>query len=364
MARSIDFDKLIVIAPNFKKRLSGVTSTIVQLIPLQQKMGLGIATAGAGLPETLPRLKLSSWLKLYSLPHDQKPRVWHARRNTEMLGGLFLRHILRIPLKLVFTSASQRKHTIYTKWLIKRMDAVIATSQKTARYLEVPSSVIMHGIDTDRFCPPADKAAAKAALGLPNDKKIVGCFGRVRAQKGTDLFADAMILALKERPDWIAIIAGRATEAHQQFQSDLRRHITDAGMRERIIFVGEHTDIERWYQALDLFIAPQRWEGFGLTPLEAMACGVPVIATNVGAFAELVKEDVTGHVLPDLEAMTMAGVAAELLDNDKTRATMAGAARSHMTENFPILREVRQLAAVYASVSERALDDVFQESPT
>ena len=56
-------------------------------------------------------------------------------------------------------------------------------------------------------------------------------------------------------------------------------------------------EMPRWYQALDLLVAPQRWEGFGLTPLEAMACGVPVIATTVGAFDELVVEGKTGRLI-------------------------------------------------------------------
>ncbi|MEO1701081.1 MAG: glycosyltransferase family 4 protein [Pseudomonadota bacterium] len=362
MTRTINFDELIVIAPNFKKRLSGVTSTIVQLIPLQRATGLGIAAIGAGLPDSLPKLGLFSWWKLYGLPSDRKPRVWHARRNTEMLGGLVARHIFRLPLKLVFTSASQRKHTAYTKWLIRQMDAVIATSQKTADYLEVPNTVVMHGIDTLRFCPPADKPAAKQSVGLPTDMKIVGCFGRVRAQKGTDLFADAMIIALKDRPDWMAVIAGRATEAHQQFQNELKRHISDAGMEDRIIFVGEHTDIERWYQAIDLFVAPQRWEGFGLTPLEAMACAVPVIATDVGAFAELVEEDKTGHILADFESTTMAEKVSRLMDDDALRANMAQASRDHMECHFPIVGEVRQLAQIYADVSGRELETLYQEA--
>ena len=106
----------------------------------------------------------------------------------------------------------------------------------------------------------------------------MGCFGRIRAQKGSDLFIKSMIAALKDQPDWIFSLAGRATSEHQEFQKQMEQLLANFGMADRIIFVGEHTDIERWYQALDLFVAPQRWEGFGLNPLEAMACGVPVIA--------------------------------------------------------------------------------------
>ena len=73
-----------------------------------------------------------------------------------------------------------------------------------------------------------------------------------------------------------------------------------AGLQDRILFLPEVPveEMPRWYQALDLLVAPQRWEGFGLTPLEAMACGVPVIATTVGAFDELVVEGETGRLIP------------------------------------------------------------------
>jgi mannosyltransferase len=217
-----DISDVEIIAPNFKKRLSGVTSTIIQLIPVQRTLGQKVAVLGPGLPDSLPHIGYSALLSLWRRPNNRALRVWHARRNIEMLPALFLRDILRMKLKIVFTSASQRKHSGWTKFLVRQMDAVIATSNRTAAYLEVPSTTIMHGIDTQRFFPAADKAAARAALGLPADKKIAGCFGRVRHQKGTDLFVDSMISLLPQRPDWIAIIAGRATSAHVRLKTNSR----------------------------------------------------------------------------------------------------------------------------------------------
>jgi mannosyltransferase len=340
-----------IIAPNFKRRLSGVTSTIVQLIPAQRAAGLNIAAFGAGLPADVARMRYRDVFRLWTRPKDRDFRVWHARRNVEMIGGLILRDILRMPVKLVFTSASQRHHKPFTKWLIARMDAVISTSQKTAGYLERPSTVILHGIDLRRFSPPKDRAEAKRAAGLPEDRKIVGCFGRIRRQKGTDLFAEALFEPLKAMPDWIAIIAGRTTAEHRGFEAELRARIAAEGLSERILFVGEHTDIERWYRALDLFIAPQRWEGFGLTPLEAMACAVPVIATDVGAFSELIVEGETGHILADLEAPTMREAAEKLMADDALRETMGQNARRHVEAAFSLGREMRQLAEVYDRVA-------------
>ncbi|MBN1588527.1 MAG: glycosyltransferase family 4 protein [Pirellulales bacterium] len=343
-----------VIAPNFKMRLSGVTSTIIQLVPLMRKMGLAIEALGPGLPEAIPRLKFWQYPRLLFRPTGGMYRVWHARRNTEMVGGLILRHIFRSPVKLLFTSASQRRHKWFTKWLIRRMDAVVATSRKTAAYLEVPNTVIMHGIDTDRFCPVADLAAAKRALGLDPTKKIAGCIGRIRRQKGTDLFVDTMIRLLPNHPDWMGIIAGRTTPEHTEFENDLRKRIDAAGLTDRIRFVGEHTSIERWYQILSLLIAPQRWEGFGLTPLEAMACGVPVVATDVGAFSELIVEGKTGTVIaPDsLEAM-VAGAAPYLAD-EAMREASGRAALEHVHANFPLRREAESLIGVYRELLGKA----------
>lgn len=342
-----NFDELEVIAPNFKKRLSGVTSTIIQLIPAQREAGLEIAVIGSGLPDHLPRIRYREFWRLWKRPSSGKKRIWHARRNVEMLAGIVMRDVLRMPLKLIFTSASQRAHTGYTKWLIRQVDSVVATSAKTAAYLEVPNQVIMHGIDTKRFCPPADKSEAKHAVGLPSDKNIIGCFGRIRAQKGTDLFIDAMIQALKGRPEWIAIIAGRATSEHQRYEQDLKDKIADTGMADQILFVGEHKEIERWYQALDLFIAPQRWEGFGLTPLEAMACGVPVIATDVGAFSELIVSGQTGRVIDNFEAETMAHATLSFINDQSSRSDASKLSLKHVATKFPLEREVAQLIDLY-----------------
>lgn len=347
----VDIGEVEVIAPNFKRRLSGVTSTIIQLVPVQRALGYKVAALGPGLAETIPHIRFRDLFRLWRRPRGRKNRVWHARRNVEMLPAIFMRDVLRMPLKIVFTSASQRRHSGWTKWLISKMDAVVATSGRTATYLNVPNTVVMHGIDTQRFSPATDKAAARTTLGLDPTRKFVGCFGRVRHQKGTDLFVDTMIALLPTRPDWIAIVAGRATGPHVDYEKGLIDKVTRAGLADRILFVGEHTNINDWYRTLDLFVAPQRWEGFGLTPLEAMATGVPVIATDVGAFPELVitGEEETGTVImADIDAMTSA--TAKFMDDDLRRQNASARALHHAATNFSIEGEVRRLGAVYQAL--------------
>lgn len=346
----IDLRGTEVIAPNFKRRLSGVTSTIVQLVPLQRQRGVKIAALGPGLPDSIARVSAWSLAGLWNRPAGRHFRVWHARRNPEMLAGVVLKYLMRAPLKLVFTSASQRNHTRYTKWLIRRMDAVVATSAKSAAYLEVPHTVIMHGIKLDRFSPPADRKAAKQAVGLKPDRLHIGCFGRIRKQKGTDLFVDAVIRLLAADSRWEAIITGRTTAEHAGYEKELRERASASGVGERIRFVGEPTDIIPWYQALDLYVAPQRWEGFGLTPLEAMACGVPVVATDVGAFSDLIVEGVTGTVVSEMSAQALAAAIESFAADDDARAKSGSEARSHVEARFALTHEADALNTVYESL--------------
>ncbi|MBY5394836.1 glycosyltransferase family 4 protein [Rhizobium leguminosarum] len=341
-----DIRDVEIIAPNFKRRLSGVTSTIVQLIPYQIRLGIKIATLGPGLPEGLPKLKWPQLLGLWRPPARRRQRVWHARRNNEMAVGILLRHLMRMPLKLLFTSAAQRRHSAYTKWLIRRMDAVIATSDRSGSFLEVPHTVIQHGVDLALFHPPETAEDGIAATGLPG-RHLIGCFGRVRHQKGTDLFVGAMIELLPQHPDWTAVVSGRVTAEHTAFGDKLKADVAAAGLSDRILFLGEVPDIKVWYRRLTLYVAPSRNEGFGLTPLEAMASRTAVVASDAGAYAELIVSGETGSVVVagDGEALTRA-IAPYIADPALAIAHGENALR-HVRTNFALEKEASAICAIY-----------------
>ena len=347
-----DLSAIDVIAPNFKRRLSGVTSTVIRLVPLQAK-SMAITACAPQMPDHVPNV---SWTRTITMsrsgPHG--PRVWHARRNVEMIAGLALRHILRKDLKLLFTSASQRKHTRLTKALIARMDAVIATSGKTAAYLERPATVIHHGIDTDTFAPHPDKASLRQSLGLPFGP-LLGCFGRIRAQKGTDVFVSAMIDVLGRHPEAAAIVMGRAVDKDQAYLGDLKTQVEAAGLSDRLRFLPEVPvwETSEFYQALDIYIAPQRWEGFGLTPLEAMACGAPAIATRVGAFEEMIDEGRTGTLISPGDVGQMVEAADTLLSDPKRLMQWSRNARQAMVERFQLQQEADAIMAIYRDLLGR-----------
>ena len=150
----------------------------------QQAEEVGIATLGPGLPNGLPKIAWWQMPLLLKRPRRRPLRIWHARRNNEMLIGLFLKAAFRAPLTLVFTSAAQRSHSWFSRFLISRMDSVIATSGPSGQSLAVPHTVVMHGVDCARFRPPVGPHDQWEHSGLPG-RYAIGCFGRIRYLKGT-----------------------------------------------------------------------------------------------------------------------------------------------------------------------------------
>src|ERR1700704_2329062 len=160
---------LQLIVPNLHRRYSGVTATNRMVAPKLAKL-FRACWLGPDAPDGIARIGLSDPAELGRRP---VPLIWHARRNNEMIVGVLLR-ALGWPLKLVFTSAAQRHHTWITRWLIRRMDAIIATNDISASFLKVQATVIPHGVDTDRYAPPVDRAVAFSEAGLPG-RTAIGC---------------------------------------------------------------------------------------------------------------------------------------------------------------------------------------------
>src|SRR6266481_3910198 len=212
-------DNLQLIVPNLHRRYSGVTATNRMVAPKLAKM-FRAAWLGPDAPDGIARMGTLDLVKLW---RSRTPMIWHARRNNEMIVGVLLRS-LGWPLKLVFTSAAQRHHSWITRWLITRMDAIIATNDISASFLKRDATVIPHGVDTKLYKPPVDRAAA--------------------------------------------------------FAHGLKKRIEAAGLLSRIVITGELgvEEVQRWYQRLTIYAFTSRNEGFGLTLIEAMSVGAALVA--------------------------------------------------------------------------------------
>jgi mannosyltransferase len=344
-----DLSELSVIIPNLHWHYSGVTATNRMVAPRLARR-FHAAWLGSDAPEGIDRLTPGDVVRLHRALPRRRPRIWHARRNKEMVAGLALKR-LGWPLRLVFTSAGQRRHSWLTRWLIARMDAVIATSAASASFLQRQATVIHHGIDTDIYAPPPDRTAAFAASGLPG-KYGIGCFGRVRAQKGTDVFVEAMCTLLPKYPDFTAVVVGPINPEPRAFAAKLRERIDAAGLGDRIRLLGELpvADVPRWYQRISIYAFTSRNEGFGLTLLEAMGAGAALVAARAGAADKVIVDGDTGVLVPpgDVDALI---AALEPLMRDPARAAEMGRkARARVEAEFSIDAEVARIAEVYRNL--------------
>jgi mannosyltransferase len=343
---NISADNLQLVVPNLHRRYSGVTATNRMVAPRLAKM-FRAAWLGPNRPEGIAGIGFADLLRLWRRP---MPLIWHARRNNEMIVGVLLRS-LGWPFKLVFTSAAQRHHSWITRWLIRRMDAIIATSDISASFLKRKATVILHGVDTDRYAPPENRAAAFAEAALPA-RYAIGCFGRVRAQKGTDVFVEAMCRLLPNYPDFAAVVVGAIMPEQQGFANDLKKRIEAAGLSSRFLMTGELEieEVPRWYQRLTIYAFTSRNEGFGLTLIEAMSAGSALVASRAGAAEVVVEDGVTGVLTPPGDVDALVTALEPLMRDPASASAMGERARARVLKKFSLDAEANAISGVYRAL--------------
>ena len=219
----------------------------------------------------------------------------------------------------------------------------------------VSVATIPHGVDCNRFRPAENRSEALRAMGIPG-KYGVSLVGRIRPEKGTDLFVDAMIRLLPRHPEFTACIAGKATIEHQAFKIQLEDKIARAGLTDRFVWFGEieYDRMPLFHSAMSLCVAPARYEGFGLVPLEAMACGVAVVATETGCFRDAISPGINGSLVPcdDVEALTAA--IHELIEKPAVLVELGAAGRLRVEKLYSATLEAKRIVEVYHGMWSRA----------
>ena len=262
-----------------------------------------------------------------------------------------MRKVFQLPLGIVFSAARQRPFSPLSHLLIRQANTVIATSPQTQSYLHRPSVLIPHGVDCEAYRPAEDRERNWSDLGF-GGRYGIGVFGRVRHQKGTDLFVEALIELLPRHPDFTAIIVGLAKPRDAGFVARMQHAIDRAGLGRRILFLGErpHQDLPGLLAAVSICVAPQRYEGFGLVPLEAAACGTPVVATRVGAAPDIVKDGESGLLVEPGQLSPLRDAIELLMGDAARRSAMGRASRRQALAEFDIAREVASYLGAYEAV--------------
>ena len=339
-----------LILGNSNKRFSGVTSTMLQVLPHQQKQVKLAVMGDSNLPENTPSISFLEAAKLCRRPLDNgRKRIFHARRNDEMIQALVLKKIFRAKLLTVFTSTAQRHHSSFSKWLMRQMDGIVTTCSAADSYLDKPADVtIPHGIDLNTYYPAADKSKTWQELGLPG-KFGIGIFGRVRQQKGLDILIDAILPILKQNPDPTLVIVGETTASHQSYLDAQLAKLAAAGLSERVVVLGKRpfSEIPPLFRAMSIVAALSRNEGYGLTAPEAMASGTAVLTSEAGAWKDVVRNGTDGFVVPCSDVKATRQALEKLLANTEKLSEMGNCGHQRVQDHYTIEREAESLCAYF-----------------
>ena len=220
--------------------------------------------------------------------------------------------------------------------------------------LPAPTFVYFPPVDTERFVPSTEyRRNVREQLAIPADAPVVGMVSSLSPMKGVEHFLDASALIAATRPETWFVLVGGAPGSHHSYGERLRRKADELALPNPVVFVGERTDVERWYPAfdVDLITSLPRSEGTTTTAMEAQACGVPVVATRVAAVAEVIADGVTGLLAPAEQPRAIAEAVLQLLSDEALRARMGAAGREAAVERF----DAERAADVYVRAYEAAL---------
>jgi len=202
--------------------------------------------------------------------------------------------------------------------------------------------VIPNGVDTGRFCPSPDRDKNKILLGFTPQDRLVGTVGRLVPVKDQQMLIQAFATFVGRYPDAKLILVGDGP-----LRNELTHLTASLEITEHVHFLGRRSDVPAVLQAMDLFVLPSISEGMSNTILEAMSCGLPVVATNVGGNPEIIVNNVTGRLVQSGDVDELASVLTFLFDHPDRLREMGNSSRKHIEDNYSIRTMINNYERLY-----------------
>jgi glycosyltransferase involved in cell wall biosynthesis len=358
--------------------------------PDEGDMGYLIAQKGLAPPIVLPTLgrslhpvrDLVTMFKLVPILRRQRPHIVETHTAKAGFVGRIAARLAGVPVVLhvfhghvfygYFGALQTRAFIGIERFLARWTDRLITISPKQrddiSRVYRIASPdkvvVVPLGFDLRSFADAGrargtgGRIAAGIPAGVPGDRwspdvlyprsaPLVGYVGRLTAVKNPALFVTMAQRVLASVPDARFIIIGDG-----ELRVDVERQIVGLGLSEQISLAGWRKDMPSVYGALDVLVLPSLNEGTSVTAIEAMALGVPVVATAVGGMPDLVADGQTGLLAPSGDAGTLAEHVVRLLRTPAQARSLALAGQKDVLARFGVQRLVQDMEALYAQVLE------------
>lgn len=212
-------------------------------------------------------------------------------------------------------------------------------------------SVIPNGVDVDQYRRRTAPATARHALGIPPDADpVLAVVGRLEEQKGHRYLLPAIAELMTTSPGIYLVLAGDGMR-----RDDLARQAAALGIAGRVRFAGHIGDVQTVLDAADIFVLPSLWEALPFALLEAMASGLPVVATAVAGVPELVEHNQTGLLVPAADPSALAASLSALITRPELAKQMGAAARDRVRAQFSLASMLDQTQSLYDRLLARAV---------
>jgi len=331
--RSCEF---VVISPKEGRLAGALTSLGIEVIP---RLLVGTEATREQIEDELVRAVQFS-----------KSDLLHA--NSLAMGRLTGRIARRLAIP---TTAHLRDILKLSRAAISDLNQnqrLVAVSHATrthhvAQGLDLDKVVVVHnGIDLTQFHPRQSTGWLHQELQLPRSARLIATIGQIGLRKGQDVLAAAAGDIVREVPDVYFLLIGErsSTKAESvEFEQSILRSFESQQLAQRLHRLGYRDDVLNVMPEIDLIVHPANQEPYGRVLLEAAACGVPVVATDVGGTAEIIVDGATGRLVPPRDPVSLADAVTKLLANKVQLQSMRLAARERAMREFDISRSAEQL---------------------
>lgn len=299
--------------------------------------------AHKGIPvHVLPISGIAGWQwfrTCLKLVRTNQVDLIHAHEFSAIICGWVVARLSGIPFvgtvhgKNYFWEKARRRLAYR---IVSRSGRLVAVSQDLKRFVmekvglsDENVELIYNGVQPEPGVSEEEVQVARAELGLERDHVVIGAIGSLYPVKGHRYLLEAMPTVLERNSRAILLVIGRG-----ELEDALKEQAKRLGLEGQVRFLGMRNDIPRLLRVLDLFVLPSLSEGLSLALLEAMAAGLPVVATRVGGNAELVVEGETGILVPSKDVLALSDALCKLLDNRKTRERFGKNAVARVAQQF------------------------------
>lgn len=340
----------------------------MEFSPLRVPKHRGIRPVGGGL---LPGVLLAheagvvvcSAARIARLARSQRAGLIHSNSLTSHFECAVAGRLIRRPTVLEL-------HDIVAPGVGRRLMAItarlasssVAISQKVAECATRPPdarqrvlqriTVVPQAVDTDRFHPGEPNVKLRNELGVVGDEALVGILGRLDPEKQVGVVVRAVASLEGDLRRTRLVVIGAPCEAPPGYEEQIRAEALEL-LGDRVRFLPPRSDVPEVLRCLDLLVNASVAEPFGLTLLEAQACGTPVVGTRAGGIPEFVEDGCTGMLVAPGEVFELAGAITRVLTDEALRSRLTSNALGAVDQKFRIERRVDALVKAYREASEQ-----------